>query len=100
MRGKPGPLRFIVEGRRIYVNLESLEAFLSPQAPSDSPKALTAEKALPERIAARNADLERENQVPIVRESQQEQVKTVGRSGQRELILPRRQVPLVILYMA
>lgn len=100
MRRRPGPLRFVAQGKRIYVDLESLELFLPHQAPSDAPAVAVEEKALPERTVGGEPDRERASQAPIARESQQEQVKTVGWSGQRELIMPQRQAPLVILYMA
>jgi hypothetical protein len=103
MRRRPGPLRFVVDGRRVYVELESLESLLSPPVPIDSAvrmKTADAEAAPPAALPACNLDSEGK-QPGVNPDSRQEQQPGVCcRSGQRELIIVPRPLCGLFFYLA
>jgi hypothetical protein len=99
MRGRPGPLRFVVDGRRIYVELKSVEAFVSHQLPSEAVlDAKDVETAPPERLDECSPALDQQNQGNDSQNRNEEHADMSGRSGQRALILPRKQQRLAIFY--
>jgi hypothetical protein len=101
MRRRPGPLQFILDGRRIYVEMDSLEAVLSTysQATNCVGTPLVSDGGGVDAIAAETdpdpgrAGAGASNQ-PLANGD------AIGRSGQRDLIIPPQQRTLLILYMA
>lgn len=102
MRSHPGQLRFILDGHRIYVEAESLEALLSTNAPAEdcveTPSA-SGGGCVDDVAVGRNPEVEPglaggnpSNESPANPDA-------IGRSGQRDLIILPRERPLLILYM-
>lgn len=103
MRKRLGPLRFVVEGRRIYIDLQSLESFLSQQSPIESAartRAADAEATPPVSVPEFNRGSYEKQQDTKSREQQQKQPDVPGRSGQRELIIHPRPSHMLFCYIA
>jgi hypothetical protein len=94
MRRRPGPLRFVLDGRRIYIELESLETFLS----CDVSNLATLETTPPEGPDKCIPAIDEKNQNDDSRDQREDRVEVAGRSGQRALILPPKKLCLAILY--
>ena len=76
MRRRSGPLRFITEGRRIHVELSSLEAFQSHQAPNQAARETKAVEANPsDGMGASTPALHQKNHDNDPRDQNEEHVK-------------------------
>jgi hypothetical protein len=101
MRSRPGPIRFVLDGRRIYVELKSLEAFLSLQVPAVAVLETNGDETTPPALLDESSPaLDPKNQGNDSSDQNEEQMNMPGRSGQRPLVLPRKQPCFVMLYYA
>lgn len=104
LRRKLGPVRFVVSGRRIYVETDSLDEYIarrgSTEAACDARPTAQASTE-PDTQGPISANIVCESPVAEPEHAQPTPLRSETTCGQRDLMIPeRRYYPLIFFYLA